>query len=218
MSRYQALLTDSAPPSWQIVRQQLQSGDILLCSGEGLTSRLIREATGSIFSHVGLILKLAISDQWLVLESVETKGVRCVSLAEGYLSNYNGNGAPYPGQLFIARHRCVKAKAEYLPIMYQRAFSLLGDHYNEKAIFEIAARIGMKKIGIHPNGDLQPGHRYICSEFVYACFQSLNIKLAFDPAGFIAPADLANDPEVEPLFHLPSTDALVLPEPHTTVA
>lgn len=218
MSRYQALLRDKTVLSWQDIKESLRSGDLLLCSGESVVSQLIRQATGSIFSHVGLVLKLAETGQWLVLESVETKGVRCVSLEDGYLSNYNGNGQPYAGEMFIARHQSVAGQSHHLPAMYQRAFSLLGDHYNDKAIFEIAARIGMRDIGIHSNGRLRPGRRYICSEFVYACFQSLNIQLAFDREGFIAPADIASDPAVEPLYHLPRSAALVLPEPSATMA
>ena len=40
------------------IRPSLRSGDLLLCSGTSWFSRLIQAATGSEWSHVGLILRV----------------------------------------------------------------------------------------------------------------------------------------------------------------
>ncbi len=40
-------------------RGEIRSGDLLLCSGSGLVSDIIKDATKSLFSHVAIILELA---------------------------------------------------------------------------------------------------------------------------------------------------------------
>ena len=181
----------------------LENGDLLLCSGEGLCSDLIEYATDSMFSHVAILLKMPITNQWLVMESIDRTGVRCVTLDQGYINNYAHSGKPYPGQLYFARHAMVKEKNALITNLYRQAFYLLGAPYNEHDILKIAERIALKKIGIDSAGNLKGGAGgYICSEFLYACFQAMKIDLQVDIMGFIAPEDIAADPNVTPLFQL----------------
>ncbi|MEY4441910.1 MAG: hypothetical protein RL442_910, partial [Pseudomonadota bacterium] len=65
-------------PYNQALRKRLQTGDILLCSGSGVFSDLIQQATDSPWSHVALIVRLDAIDRILLFESVETFGVRTV--------------------------------------------------------------------------------------------------------------------------------------------
>jgi len=174
-----------------------RNGGLLFCRGRGMMSRLIQQATCSEVSHVAMLVEMPVTDQWLVIESVESIGVRCVTLEEGYLSNYNGSGAAYPGELMVARHSFVQQACHYMPELFRKAFSLLGSHYDHHAILQIAARICMQDAGIHPNGTLKPDHDYICSELVYALFQTLKIQLPLDVRGFISPANIAQDASVE---------------------
>ncbi len=169
----------------------LQTGDILLCSGNGILSDIIKKATNSPFSHVALILKLPITGQWLVLESIESKGVRCVPLEQDYLTNYCGTHKPYDGKILIARIQEMQSKRDIISKLYQTAFSLLGDEYNQEDILQIGARIFNHDLGIKEDGTLLPHQRYICSEYVYTCLHAIGIQIPFDPAGFIAPADIA---------------------------
>lgn len=179
-----------------------KNGDLLFCRGRGMMSRLIQQATCSEVSHVAMLVEMPITDQWLVIESVESVGVRCVTLEEGYLSNYNGSGAAYPGELMVARHQFVQQACHFMPELFRKTFSLLGSHYDHHAILQIAARICMQEAGIHPNGTLKPDHDYICSELVYALFQALKIQLPLDQRGFISPANIAQDASVEPVCGL----------------
>ncbi len=39
------------------LKNDLRTGDLLLCSGEYLVSKLIKQVSNSLFSHVGIILK-----------------------------------------------------------------------------------------------------------------------------------------------------------------
>ena len=84
-------------------RPRIQSGDLLLCSGSGWLSRIIQKSTGSIWSHVGFVMRLDAIDRVMVLESVESIGVRTVPLRK-YLLDYDNQNHPYPGGIVIARH------------------------------------------------------------------------------------------------------------------
>jgi hypothetical protein len=190
------------PESFSEAETKLQSGDIMLCSGNSAISSLIEKGTDSQFSHVALILQLPITKQWLVLESVETFGVRCVPLEKGYVTNYDDGGQPYDGKILIARHEEMAAKQGELELLYHKAFSLTGDLYDRAALFKIASRIALNEIGINEDGSVKPGQRYICSEYVYACLKAVGINLPYDPLGFIAPSDIANAPGVVPVLQL----------------
>ncbi len=191
-----------SPLNFSHACQELQSGDLLLCSGNGLVSDLIKKATDSVFSHAALILQLPITGQWLVLESVESIGVRCVTLLEGYLQNYQDSGKAYDGNMLVARHADMQHKINQLDRLYRRAFELTGDKYSHADIFKIGARIALNRIGIHESGEIQADNRYICSEYVYACLKAVGISLHYDPLGFIAPADIAADVNVQAVLAL----------------
>lgn len=204
-----SIFNELKPVDFKQAQAQLKSGDIMLCSGKGIISDTIKKATDSVFSHVALILQLQTTNQWLVVESVESVGVRCVTLANGYIANYMDQGKGYNGNILIARHGEMQQKLQYIDRLYQKAFALMGDKYNEADIFKIASRIALKQIGIHEDGKLKGNNDYICSEYVYACLKVIGINLPFDPLGFIAPADIARAPQVEPVLHLAVANSLV---------
>ena len=54
---------------------------------------MIQAATGSIWSHVGFLMRLDEIDRIMVLESVEPLGFRTVPL-RNYLTDYDINGIP----------------------------------------------------------------------------------------------------------------------------
>src|SRR6476620_5081664 len=86
------------------IRPLIRSGDLLLCQGSSPMSQMIRAATGSPFSHVGILWRVAALDRILVLESVESIGVRAIRVSH-YVDDYNHTGQPYPGSIYFARHR-----------------------------------------------------------------------------------------------------------------
>ncbi len=185
------------PIRYTTLRQQIRSGDILLCAGNSAFSALIQRATGSIFSHVGFILRLDAIDRIMILESVESIGVRAIPLSN-YVFDYNATGKGYPGKMLIARH--TDFRADNIIHLSQSATRLLGYPYNTKEIIDIAMRIGLGTVGIHPAAAEQSGQRaFICSEYAAMCFHSVGIQLDFDPRGFIAPADFARCPQVQPV-------------------
>lgn len=174
----------------------INSGDILLCSGNYLVSELIKKASDSLFSHVALLL--CWNDNILVLESVEDDGVRLVPLSH-YLKNYENSQEKYNGTLYIARHEELdndNFDKEKIKKMLAKGLGLLNKSYDKNEIAKIIARIGLG-IGRHMDDDA-----YICSELVDECFKQLLIHFPRDTEGFIYPEHFASDSKVRPLFEI----------------
>ena len=181
-------------------RSRIASGDLLLCSGSGIFSRMIQAGTKSVWSHVGFVMRLDAIDRVMVLESVEPLGVRTVPLSK-YLNDYDSEGNPYPGRLVIARHDDFGARASpaRLRKFGQFAVDLFGYPYDKDEIAKIAARIAGSHLPFS-NADrkaLRRDREYICSEYVWECYKSLGIRIEHDRKGFIAPADFARAREVK---------------------
>ncbi len=179
------------------LRHEIRSGDILLCSGSSMFSTLIQKATGSVWSHVGFILRVDSINRIMVLESVESIGVRTVPLSN-YVRDYNGTGKAYPGRLMLARHQDVHEGS--IAKLSQSAVDLLGYPYRTEEIVHIATRLSFHALGLPgQESDAEKQRAFICSEYAYTCFKSIGVTIAYNNAGFIAPADFANHPKVTPI-------------------
>ncbi len=185
--------------SYNDIRNHIRSGDILLCSGNTPLSNMIKTATGSMWSHVAFILRLDVIDRILVLESVESIGVRAVPL-RGYACDYNGSGNGYPGKVLLARHDDVRQTN--MVNLSRRAIDLLGYPYNTQEILHIAARISLGQFGIKQTPDKVPEHGFICSEYAYVCFKSIGVTIDFNREGFIAPEDFAKSKRVQAISYI----------------
>jgi hypothetical protein len=182
------------------LREQVQDGDLLLCSGSLTFSKLIQVATNSIWSHVGFVMWLRSIDRLMVLESVESIGVRGVPLSS-YLKDYSGSGTGYPGRLLIARHAQVSGIA--LGVRFgQFAVDLLGHPYDKNEIARIAAHIASG--GLALDSYFADAKQFICSEYVNACYERLGVSIQHGDHHFVAPADFANDSNVKGIAILKS--------------
>ena len=189
---------EPALPYDKALRERLQTGDILLCSGSGVWSELIQQATDSPWSHVALIVRLDAIDRILLFESVETFGVRAVPLSR-YLTDYE-QGRPYPGGLAVVRLRTLASmsSAQSLQRMLQFAVDHFGNAYNRQEIVRIAARIlGNSLQPPVSRRKAAPLREFICSEYVAACFEQAGIALAGGDRGYVTPADFADPRLVE---------------------
>jgi hypothetical protein len=189
---------------YQSVRHLIRSGDILLCSGNSTFSKLIKRFTGSKWSHVGLIVWWEEIDTIMVLESIESIGVRTVPLFK-YIKEYEGDIA-------ILRHD--EYSHEMVNKMKKHAMSLMGHQYDAAEIARIIARIVSSEERYTPPHD----NTYICSEYVDVCFDAVGIKLLHDPRGFIAPKNIAEDPKISIEFEFPyDLNAYRFPTPFSVV-
>lgn len=187
-----------ATKTYQSIRPDLRSGDILLCSGTSFISTLIQKATHSVWSHVAFILKLEAINRIMVLESVESIGIRTVPLSS-YIENYNGSGTGYPGKVLIARHQ--EFNSSLIKNLSQNAVDLLGYPYDTQEILRIAGRISSKFLGFTPPtaNVIGQDNAYICSEYAYVCYESVGINIQYDQNGYVTPADFAKTQEINGL-------------------
>lgn len=175
-----------------VVRPKLRTGDLLFCSGSYWPSRLIQLATKSTWSHVGLVVRLESFDRVLLLESVESAGVRFAPLSK-YLHDYKGP-KPYAGTVVAARHTGM-GSIDHIALT---SFGLdqLALPYNTIEILRIMLRIvlnlRMGEAGIPSKKAL-----YICSELVETCMSQVGVTVPRGRKAYVTPADVWNDPAVE---------------------
>lgn len=169
------------------LRQTLRSGDLIFTSGDYLISRAIRQATGSPWSHVGIIFKINELDRILLLESVEDAGVRLAPLSK-YLKDYD-NKEPYNGKIVIAR--CNGLDASKIKIIARSGIDELARPYDKDEIVKIMARV------IFWGSTWERDSEYICSELVDECFSRAGIIFKKDDRGFISPENIWIDEKVE---------------------
>jgi hypothetical protein len=181
--------------AYEKVRNELRSGDLIFCSGSARISELIKQFTGSVWSHVAMVLRLENLNRVLVLESVESVGVRMVPLSN-YIVNYQNTHQSYPGRVYVARHTQVD---EYnVREMATFGLNLLGKPYDREEIIRIMSRI----TNLSHVSSLQRNTEYICSELIYECFQWVGIGMKTNPQGFIAPSDIAIDEHIKGMYEL----------------
>jgi hypothetical protein len=187
------------PMDYDALRDQVRTGDLLLCSGRAFFSRAIQWATGSRWSHVAVIVRLEPIDRIVVLEAVESAGVRARTLSSFFHGSATGLPA-YRGDLLVARHLDFEdaAAPERLKELSQFALDRFGCRYDGREVFRILLRIVMGRF--RANSPAVPvGQAMICSEYAYVCFERLGLQVPWDRRGFIAPADFARDPRIVPV-------------------
>ncbi len=179
-------------------RQQMLTGDIMLFHSSGLGSQLIEYATHSLWCHAAFIWNMEAVDRMLLLESVDTYGVRAMPLSNK-INGSLANPKPYPGKLLLARHKAFPNPADPQALKTMTGFAIdrWGFPYSPAELARVAARIADGMAGIKVRGLLDPTNAYICSEYVAKCYEAVGITLAPDSNGYIAPADIANDPNIE---------------------
>lgn len=187
---------DLVPHAYDRIRSEVRTGDLLLCSGTSPFSEIIKAATESDFSHVGVIVRWDNIDRIMVFESVESVGVRPVVLSS-YVRDYKGSGKGYPGRIMIARHKKFDEVADVKKFV-QFGSDLFSYPFDQEETIRITARILGSKMGIMTD-DLKRNKEYICSEYAYELFARVGIVYAYDSRGFIVPADFPKDPHTFPV-------------------
>lgn len=182
------------------IRKNLQNGDVLICSGTGVFSSMIQQATGSVWSHVAFVLRLDSIDRVMLLESVEPIGVRSVRLSK-YLEDYGNDQKPYPGGMAIIRNKKFAnvVGEKKLTQLAQYAVDQFGYPYDKDEIAKIAARILASKVPFTKKQlkKIAPDREFICSEYVARRYQQVGLDVQWNQLGFVAPSDFAADPNFD---------------------
>jgi hypothetical protein len=184
------------------VRGKMQTGDILLFHSTDLMSEGIEFWTDSEWSHASILLHLEEIDRVLIMECVNGAGVRMMPLS----TRINGDPqAPkaYNGKLLLARHKAFPAgDVAKMRALTDVALERLGYPYSYGELVKISERICAHLVGRTLPGELSENAKFICSEFVAACYQTLGLTILPDKEGFMAPADIASDPNVVGVYSI----------------
>ena len=188
---------------YSTARPNLRTGDLLLFNSHSVGSDIIEYFTHSLWCHAAFVFRMDDIDRVFILESVDTYGVRMMPLSV----KMNGNDAnmqSYPGKVLVARHQDASLfdNLNKVGAMTKFALDRLGSPYDMKELVEIGPRIGAGMVGMTLPTVVTPKHAFICSEYVAACYQQMGIKLVEDKEGYLAPADIANDPKVTAAYSM----------------
>ena len=175
------------------VRDQLQTGDLVFCSGTYLFSKSIRWFTKSVWRHVGIIYRDDNLRRIFILESEIAIGVRLVPWSK-YLRDYHGRKKPYQGRIVVGR---IVPAADGEKVKKAISFGMdeLTRPYDNWEIMRIAMRILFRR------GRKNRDRRYICSELVYEAFRKADIAFRFN-RNSISPDDIWKDARVEMQFRI----------------
>lgn len=189
-----------APRPYEALRTRIRTGDLFLCSGDDVFSRMIRAATRSPWSHVAIALRLDEIGRIVALEAVAKIGVRIVPLS-AFVSSASNGRKPYPGRILLARHHGFQACAdrEAIARMVHFAVDRCGSPFAGGEMIKIAARIALGAFDREMPRILTPDDEFICSEYAARCYAQAGVEIPWDGRGFIAPADFAADPRTEAL-------------------
>ena len=194
------------------LRGRICNGDLLFCGGNFAFSKAIRYLSGrSKVSHVGIVYWW--NDRLMVMESVETDGVRLVPVSQ-YISNYENTGKAYRGRLYLARDRRLIRPVEpgqsvqdesgeparpdnaQVDVLLGRAATMLNKKFSFKDVLVFFMQGNTGRFHYEDNDE------FLCSEFVAKCYAGVGILYEGDGHGFIAPEHIAASDHVEVLVEI----------------
>lgn len=174
--------------SYDIVRNDIKTGDIFFSSGSYLFSGIIQRLTRSTWSHVAIVYKDEDLGRVLILEAEPYVGIRLIPLSK-YLKNYNGTGKRYKGEVVIAQLKEPVPK-EQLNNGISFGLDELTRPYDNYEIVRIMFRILFRITKRERN------RSYICSELVRAVFAKSGVNFKLRDT-YISPDNIWNDDRVE---------------------
>jgi hypothetical protein len=191
------------PLAYAAARGDMQTGDILLFNSKDLGARIIETFTKSLWCHAAFVLVLKDIDRVFLLESVNKIGVRMMPVSIK-LNGIPGKQHPTKDKVLLARYQGFPHEdGKRVGEMTKVALDRLGYPYSLQELAMIAERIAQDIIGeVSKKKYTSQKNAYICSEYVAMCYQAMGIQIVRNKAGFMSPADIANDPNVFPVHAL----------------
>lgn len=178
---------------YENMRDDLQTGDLVFCSGSYFFSHAIQQFTRSVWSHVGMIYKDPTLQRVFILESETLIGVRLAPLSK-YLRDYHGKNRPYKGNMVVARvHPAIEEQKLNHAISY--GMDELTKPYDNFEILRIGFRI------LFNVSRRTRDRKYICSELVYDCFDRIGVPFNLRDE-YVSPDDIWLDEQVQPQYRI----------------
>ena len=173
---------------YEKIRDSLQTGDVVFCSGSYLFSGIIQRLTNSVWSHVAVIYKDVELERILILEAEPYADIRMIPLSN-YLKDYKGKRRSYKGQMVIAK---LKEPIEDMRLNRGISFGLdaLTKPYDNYEIFRIMIRI------LFHISKRERNRSYICSELVRDIFAKSGVIIRYYDT-YISPDNIWSDNRFE---------------------
>lgn len=181
---------------YRSVREHLRTGDVVLFSGRTAASRLVRGCTGSLWSHIGMVVRLPDLPQtpllWEATRASKTcdivqgrafDGVQLVSLDERLLS--------YPGVAAVRRLQGVTLSAQARGCLEQLMEAWSAKPYRNFVRQHVAGWWSSEPEPAFAQGGF-------CSELVAEVYRHWRLLPAETPAHHYVPRDFAGDELVLP--------------------
>jgi hypothetical protein len=169
------------------IRERMRSGDVLLFRGRGPLSWIIRKATGSDFSHAGLVFRFR--ERVYCLEAVKG-GVRLAPLS--WLVRV------YPGKI---HYFTLEADPQQRQAALGFAFEQLCRPYDTIGLFRFGLALALGR----PRSE-RKDERWFCSELVAEAYRGAGVPLTAELPSYASPADLIDGNKLEPGGHLTPAD------------
>lgn len=177
------------------LKSEVKEGDIIFFTGNDDISKIIRSFTNSLWSHIAMVVRIENLDRTLILESVQTMGVRLLPLSN-YV-NLMKNKEDFPKKIVIARYE--NLDADKVKMMLNYGINLITKPYDRDEITRIIARMTG-----HSTGE-RNRNEYICSELIYECFLKAGIDIPHNSKGFISPEDIWQDTNLKAISEIVAT-------------
>lgn len=146
---------------YKTIRENIQSGDLVFCSGYSRFSKLIKWFTGSTFSHVAMVYRIEAIDKVLIFESSRKGGVHLTPLSY-YVKKYDGR--------VMWAKVSARAEPEDLHHAFKYGFELLNKPYDKSELWHIFKRIVFRW------GKRVRNAEYVCSELVQSCYRKAGVS------------------------------------------
>ncbi|WP_435353979.1 YiiX/YebB-like N1pC/P60 family cysteine hydrolase [Emticicia sp. SJ17W-69] len=174
--------------NYEMLRNELQTGDLIFFSGNHWLSNLIRIRSKGAWSHVGIVVRIEEINRVFLVESILEVGVRMIPMSF-VIKDYDGRNHPYNGRVSWARYRDLTFDKAL--IIKEFALDNLSKQYDRKEYSRILWRTITGKAKVFHDT------KYTCSEYVYEAFKSAGIYLKYERGDFISPSAFWSNQEIE---------------------
>jgi hypothetical protein len=173
------------------IRDSLNTGDIILFSGKGLISSLVRWATGSNkWSHIGMVLRVDSIDTVFCLESTTLNTARDINSGDKVsgvqLTSLSTRIKTFKGDIGI-RQLEKPLSAAKKSILFDFYKEVRGVEYEKSKLDLISAKSSSKE-------DLSSIY---CSELIGSCYQRINLLPPKPPSSYYYPHDFSKGQVVD---------------------
>ncbi len=173
--------------NYEVLRKELQTGDLIFFSGNHWLSELIRIRSKGAWSHVGIVVRIEEIDRVFLVESILEVGVRMIPMSF-VIKDYDGKKHSYNGRVGWARIQDLGADKSL--IIKEFALDNLSKQYDKKEYRRILWRTITGKAKVFHDD------KYTCSEYIYEAFKHAGIYLKYEHGDFISPSAIWKNKEI----------------------